>query len=248
MPTFDFNLDRVNLEIFPNEIWQNPNVVFHGTSEYHSLQIERNGFVPVTSPFDLDDARELIRVLQLPEIAPFDTPQAFGMTVSRTLNSYVFGIENNDFRLSFAYLSFLCVYFSAGPSKGGQTLGNIREARTILQRATEADPAVEGLITEPINRLFQLESDVANANGVVYAVQLDEPFSGITEEYGNIHSTTPILANKIIGKVILPNDVNLNEFDIKIVKQKNQQKLLKPGHLGITLNRMTFNDDDNEEI
>jgi len=246
MPTFDFNLDRVNLEIFPNEIWQNPNIVFHGTSEFHSHQIESNGFVPATSPFNLDDARELIRVLQLPEIEPFDTHQAFGMTVSRTLNSYVFGIENNDFRLSFAYLSYLCVYFSTGSSKGGQTFGNIREARRIIQQAIQANPAVAGLVTQPINRLFQLENDVANANGVVYALQLDEPFNGITEEYGNIHSTRPLLADKIIGKVILPNDIDLNEFDIKIVKQRNQQKLLKLGHLGIILNRMTLN--DNEEI
>jgi len=244
MPIFDFNLDRANLEIFPNTIWQNPNVVFHGTSEYHSLQIERNGFVPATSPFDIDDARELIRVLQLPEIAPFDTPQAFGMTVSRTLNSYVFGIENNDFRLSFAYLSFLCVYFSVGPSKGGQTFGNIRESKNIIQRAIQVNPEAEELITEPINRLFQLESDVANANGVVYAVRLEEPYDGITEEYGNIHSTVSIQADNIIGKVILPNDINVNEFNIQDVKYRNQQKLIRPGHLGIILNRMNFNDDD----
>jgi hypothetical protein len=242
MPIFDFNLDRVNLEIFPNTIWQNPNVVFHGTSEYHSLQIERNGFVPANSPFDIDDARELIRVLQLPEIAPFDTPLAFRMTVSRTLNSYVFAIENNDFRLSFAYLSFLCVYFSVGSSKGGQTLGNIRESKNIIQRAIQVNPEVEELITEPINRLFQLESDVAN--GVVYAVRLEEPYDGITEEYGNVHSTVSIPADNIIGKVILPNDTNLNEFNILDVKHRNKQKLLRPGHLGIILNRKNFNDYD----
>ena len=157
MPTFDYNLDRVNLEIFPNDIWQDPNIVFHGTSEYHSQEIERNGFIPATAPFDLNDARELVRVLQLPEIIQFDRPQAFGMTVSRTLNSYISGIENNDFRLSFAYLSYLCVLFSTGQFKGGQTLGNVREAKSIIQQAIQANPAVEGMITEPINRLFDLK-------------------------------------------------------------------------------------------
>jgi hypothetical protein len=244
MPTFDFNIDRVHLEIFPNHIWQDPNVVFHGTSEYHSPEIERNGFIPATSPFDINDAKELIRVLQLPEIINFDRTQAFGMTVSRTLNSYVFGIENNDFRLSFAYLSYLCVFFSTGQSKGGQTFGNIREAKSIIQQAIQANQAVEGLITEPIIRLFELENNVANANGVVYALKLEAPYNGITEEYGNIHSTLPVIANNIIGKVILPNDIDINEFTIQTVKQRNKQKLLKPGHLGIILNRMTLNDDD----
>ncbi len=244
MPIFDFNFDKVNLEIFPNYIWQDPNVVFHGTSEYHSLEIERNGFIPATSPFDINDAKELIRVLQLPEIITFDQPKAFGMTVSRTLNSYVFGIENRDFRLSFAYLSYLCVFFSTGQSKGGQTLGNIREAKSIIQQAIQANQAVEGLITEPINRLFELESNVANANGVVYALRLSPPYNGITEEYGNIHSTVPVTANNIIGKVILPNNINLNQFTIQTVKQRNQQKLLKPGHLGIILNRMTLTNYD----
>lgn len=244
MPTFDYNLDIDNLEIFPNDIWQDPNVVFHGTSEYHSQEIERNGFIPATAPFDLNDARELVRVLQLPEITQFDRPQAFGMTVSRTLNSYIFGIENNDFRLSFAYLSYLCVFFSTGQSKGGQTFGNVREAKSIIQQAIQANQAVEGMITEPINRLFELETDVANANGVVYAVRLEAPYGGITEEYGNIHSTVPISANNIIGKVILPNDIDMNEFAIQAVKQRNQQKLIKPGHLGIILNRMNLNDND----
>jgi hypothetical protein len=244
MPTFDFNLDRVNLEIFPNDIWQDPNVVFHGTSEYHSQEIERNGFIPATAPFDLNDARELVRVLQLPEIINFDRPQAFGMTVSRTLNSYIFGMENNDFRLSFAYLSYLCVFFSTGKSKGGQTFGNVREAKSIIQQAIQANQAVEKMITEPINRLFDLETNVANANGVVYAVRLEAPYNGIKEEYGNIHSTVSISANNIVGKVILPNDINMNEFTLQAVKQRNQQKLLKPGHLGIILNRMNLNDDD----
>lgn len=245
MPTtYDFNLDRVNLEIFPNEIWQNPNIVFHGTSEYHSQLIETNGFVPATSPFNLDDARELIRVLQLPEVEPFDKPQAFGITVSKALNSYVFGIESGDFRLSFAYLSYLCVYFSTGQLKGGQTFGNIREAKSIIEQAIQVHPAVAELISEPINRIFQLEENVANAKGVVYAVKLEAPYNGITEQYGNIHSDIMIPTDRIIGKIVLPNEININEFGLAEVKQRNQQKLMKLGHLGIILNRMASNEDE----
>ena len=248
MSIYNYNLDRINLEIFPPEIWENPNIIFHGTSEYHSQQVERNGFVPATSPFNMDDARELIRVLQLPEIIPFDRPQLFGMTVSRSLNSYIFGIENNDFRLSFAYLSYLCVYYSTGRLKGGQTFGNVRQAKVIIEEAIQTNPEVEEYITEPINRLFQLESDVADANGVVYAVKIEEPYNGIAMEYGNIHSTLAIPPNRIIGKVILSDDINLNEFTIDIAKQRNKQKLIKPNHLGIILNRMKLNEDQDDDV
>ena len=244
MKTFDFNLDKVNLEIFPNEIWQDYNVIFHGTSEYYSQKIERNGFIPATAPFDLNDAIELVRVLQLPEIIHFDQSNTLGVTVSKSLNRYICGIKSNYLRLSFAYLSYQCVFFSVGHSKGGQILGYIRKAKSIIQLAIQANQAVQKIISEPIKRLFDLETNVANANGVVYAVKLEAPYNGIKEEYGIIHSTVSISANNIIGRVILPNDINLNEFTKQAVKQKNHQKLVQTGHLGIILNRMKSNDDD----
>jgi hypothetical protein len=244
MKIYDYCLDKENLEIFPGEIWQNSNVVFHGTSEYHSQQIEQLGFVPSKSPFDLDDARELISLLKRPEISGFDEPRAMGMKVSETLNNYVWGIEKNVLKLSFAYLSYLSVFFSVGHSKGGQAFGNIREAKTIIQRATNANPNVETLITEPIRRLFELENTIANANGIVYAICLESPYIGISEEYGTIHSAKSISVEKIIGKITLPNDTNTIEFSFKVAKEKNNKKNLKRDHLGTKLNRMT---NSNEE-
>jgi len=243
METYEYNLDTVNLEIFPDEIWRDPHIVFHGTSEFHSERIERNGFIPSTSPFDLSDARELIRVLQLPDIAPFDTPRGLlSMSVAQTLQSYIAAIEKGSFRLSFGYLSFLCVFFSEGPSKGGQTLGTIREARMIIEKAIQANPEAKDLVTEPIHRLFQLENDVANARGIIYAVKLIPPFKGVTDEYGTLHSTVAIPPENIIAKVILPNDLDCKEFESKMVKERNKQKLTRPGHLGILLNRMKMDD------
>lgn len=244
MQIYDFCIDSVNFEIFPNNIWQEPNIVFHGTSEYHSQEIENNGFIPSTPPFNINDARELLRVLQLSEIIPFDQPNSIGITLSKTLNNYIFGIEHNNFRLSFAYLSLLCVFFSTGQSKGGQVFRIVREAKLIIQQAVQANQNLQEIISEPINRLFNIETIVANANGVVYAVRIESPYNGIKEEYGNIHSTLPISDNNIIGKVILPNDINTEEFTIQVVKQKNLLKLLKPGHLGIILKRMSLNEND----
>ncbi|PIF69450.1 hypothetical protein [Flavobacterium sp. 2] len=242
--TYPFNLDRENLEIFPSRIWQDPNVVFHGTSEFYSLEIERRGFTPSTSPFNLDDARELIRILQLPEILPFDRPQAFGMTVSQSLSNYVEAIENNNFRLSFAYLSCLCIFFSTGNSKGGQTLGNVRIAKSIIEEAISRNQEISELITEPITRIFELENSVFNANGIIYAIRLELPYDGITDEYGTIHSTKSIPPNTIIGKVILPNEINLDGITSNMAKQKNIKKIALPNHLGTFLNRIAINEDD----
>jgi hypothetical protein len=67
MTEYTYNLDIDNLEIFPSEIYKDPFVVFHGTSSFHSDNIERNGFIKSQSPFNLDEARELIRILNLTE-------------------------------------------------------------------------------------------------------------------------------------------------------------------------------------
>lgn len=240
MIEYDYNLDRVNFEIFPEEIWENVNVVFHGTSQYHANSIETNGFVTCTPPFNLEDGEELIRLLQRPEVSGFDQPKGFfGMTTSRSLASYIWGIKNCDFRLSFAYLSYLCVTFSAGNLKGGQTLGTIREAKQIIEQAIQVNPAISTLISEPIQRLFDLEQTIAEAQGVVYAIKLQPPYNGITEEYGTIHSNISIGPEMIIGKVRLPIDMNTAEFTIEFLKEKNREKLIKPGNLGVLLYRQT---------
>lgn len=244
MKIYDYFFDHDNLEVFPRDIWEDPDVVFHGTSDYHSNEIEKNGFIPATPPFELDDAKELIRVLQLPDIQEFDSPDSFGMRLSQYLSSYVIGIENNDFRLSFAYLSYICVIFASGPSKGGQTLGNIRRAKEIINRASQTNPDTKALITEPVKKLWKLENEIANAKGVIYAVKLSSPYKGISEEYGNIHSSAPIAKENIIGKVILPNGINTENQDIASLKERNRIKLMLPGKLGTTLYNKNQNDED----
>ncbi len=234
--TFEFYLDTANHEIFPNEIWQDPNIVFHGTSQYHAQTIENNGFVSSTCPFGIKDAKELSTLLQLPQLGDE------GSKFSRNLNSYISSIENNNFRLSFAYLSFLSVLYASGQSKGGQILGTIRQAHSLITQAIGNNILGSELLTEPIKRLFNLEINISEENGVVYAVRLEHPYDGITEEYDIIHSTRNISPQNIIGKVILPNGYNFDGFDIAQVKQINRKKLLKPGHLGILLNRNYYDD------
>lgn len=238
MKLFDLIIDEENLEIFPKEIWANSNIVYHGTSEYHSERIETNGFIPATSPFNIDAVKELLEVLKDPRVSEFDKPKIiFGITTLKVLNSYIFGIENKDFRLSFAYLSLLSALFSTGRNKGGQTLGNIRDSEYYIEQAIKNDESVGQLLTNSIKNIFNAAKEVSDAKGVIYAVELNSPYKGISEEYGTIHSKEPITPDRIVGKVILPDDFDIGKYDIKTLKDRNKQKLVKPGHLGILLNR-----------
>jgi len=111
---FDFNYDNEKSEIFPPSIYDDPYVVFHGTSTYHSQSIEENGFIKGFSPFNLEDGKELVKFLVLDQVKPFDKPTFLGFNTSTFLSSYIAGIENGQFRLSCSYLSYFCGYFASG--------------------------------------------------------------------------------------------------------------------------------------
>lgn len=238
MTTYEYNFDREHFEIFPEDIWSDPNIVFHGTSEYHSEQIEEKGLLMHYSPFDLEEARALIDVLKKPEVADFDYHRGLNSTTVSTLEEYIQNIENHNFRLSFAYLSYLSAFYSSGRRKGGQIIGIIRDAHDMINEASTRMPKVLQYITPPIKHLFQLADDIANTNGVVYAIKLIEPYSGINNEYGTILSTNKIDVDSIIGKVILPNDINSADSDFSIAKKMNGSKLVKNGNLGVRLYRL----------
>ncbi len=238
--TFEYQLDTENWEIFPKDIWSDPYLIFHGTSSFHSETIEQNGWVKGHSPYDIADAAELINVLELPLIKPFDKATIFDLTTAKTLKSYVAANRYDQFRLSFAYLSSLCVLFSTGKSKGGQTLGNVRDAKEIIENATIANPSLQCVLTDPLERLFSLADQIDKASGVVYAIKLPKELEGITEEYGVIYSTISIPKELIVGKVIIPDDIDMSVLDRKFLSKKNKAKLLKPGHLGIILGRLKY--------
>src|SRR6202035_3735543 len=72
MLTFDFEFNSVVLEVFPKQIWENPYHVFHGTSAFHSKQIESRGFIKGYCPFDETQARKLISILSMEFIQDCD--------------------------------------------------------------------------------------------------------------------------------------------------------------------------------
>jgi len=223
METFDYEFDSKSFEIFPRKIWEHADVVFHGTSAFYSEDIEKKGFIRSFIPFRLEDAKELVYTLKLPAIKEFDIFNS-DVTVSSTLNNYIEDLKY--FRLSFAYLSSSCIPFSIGRKKGGQILGKIRCAKDIISKAISYHPEIKDKISPNIKNLFNLEQNVANANGVVYAVKLSD-YKEISDEYEIIYSGRNIPPTSIIGKVILPNNFNYFGCDATAIKKKNKEKILK---------------------
>jgi len=234
METFNYEFDSESFEIFPRKIWKYTDVFFHGTSAFYSEDIEKKGFIKSFIPFLLEDAKELVHTLELSGIKEFDNFN-HDVTLSSTLNNYIEDLKS--FRLSFAYLSSSCIPFSTGRKKGGQILGKIRCAEDIISKAISYHPEIKNKISPNIKNLFKLEQNVANANGVVYAVELSD-YEEISVEGGIIYSGRNIPSTSIIGKVILPNNFNYFGCDATAIKKKNKEKILKG--IGRTLDSLQY--------
>jgi hypothetical protein len=226
MISYDYQFDQENLEIFPKEIWSDPYVIFHGTSEYHSSDIENNGIIKGKSPFDVDIARKLIELLELDDFKKYDFPKNIAqLTTARGLNGYLYSIENVNFRLSFSYLSYACVLYSSGGFKGGLSLHYINEARDIINHAVSNNAMLKSIIEDDIFYLFNKVDQILNSRGVVYAIKVPKTLDGLEMGTGAIHSTLSILKEYIIGKVIVPNNIELNQLDHSMISSKHTLKL-----------------------
>ena len=135
MDTFKYDLDQKYYEIFPKDIYNDPLMVFHGTSSYHSKEIEQNGLVKGKSPYEVTNVFELIRVLEKPEFGD-------NTFLVNSIKEYVNAIRGKYFRLSFAYLSYFATYFAQGIAKGGQSLARIRRAEQIINNVLSSSPSL----------------------------------------------------------------------------------------------------------
>jgi hypothetical protein len=246
---YPYQFDAQTLEIFPQEIAANTFVVFHGTAEYHSENIENNGLQLGRCPYDIEAAKELCILLTNPLIVPYDLPNRFGQTCHSSFNGYIFGIENNQLRLSFSHLSYGCVPFASGPLKGGQSLNHVNEAQRIINAAIADNPSLAGSITPTISYLFNQVQQIQNSNGLVYAIRFPNTLDGLEMGTGVIHSTIDIPFDYIIGKVIIPaNGVHAN-VTIPQISIKHQNKLYtSPNGLGILIEKNNFPEEDDIDV
>ncbi len=235
---YEYQFDPAYLEIFPSEIFSDNSVVFHGTNEYHSLNIEKNGFVVNTSAYNLEQAQKLVELLEHPDVSKYDVKKGFFQwTTAHGARHYMESIEKNSFRLSFSALSSACIAFTEGPRKGGQAFADIRQAREIISRAMiEHKNSI--VIPPEINDLFQQLNHIDQSRNVIYAIRLPKDLDGITCENNVIYSKKSISADNIVGKVIIPDEEGLRLSAIKAsINQKLKEKLFHNAGLAIRLHR-----------
>lgn len=246
---YPYQLDPNNLEIFPEEIWRDPFVVYHGTSEYHSNNIENNGIEIGRSPFDINSANDLYNLLLNPNVSPFDIPRGYGgLNCARGLNSYLFGIQNNQIRLSFSNLSYSCVRYASGPLKGGQSLNHINEAQQIINAAISTTPGLINCVSQSILDLYTNVQAIQNSRGVVYAIKLPESLDGIEMGTGVVHSVLSIPRDSIVGKIVIPQNLNIADIDFNEIAQKHQSKLFKSHNsLGNLISKKNYPEDNEDD-
>jgi hypothetical protein len=233
---YKYFFDSIAYEVFPPEVYNDPFVVYHGTSSKYSSHIEETGLITGSTPFDLAGADELVSILELDGVRAYDTPIGV-MNAAQGLRNYIQYVRSGQARLSLSYLSYYCTLFASGPLKGGQIIDTIRRAREILSTALENNVITNAQITPAILAVFAEIDSHDFERGVIYAVKLPESLVGVTIENFVIYSTLSVPADKIIGKVYIPNDYDANAFDRVVTSKKNKEKLQMPKGLGAQINR-----------
>lgn len=187
--------------LFPAVIENNDQIGYHGTSSHYSNDIEANGFAqkkPISSS-DIDLVISIGTRLLL---------DASGISGFKSLTS-----------ISFSPISELALYYAQPSSLGGQGLYFVTKAiDEILQNNS-------GNVTQNemahVLRIKNEISAIRSADPVVYAVDLgwvaSIEYDVLTK---GIKVWEGVAASKIVGKLIVPNNLNYGTIDTKAHKAK----------------------------
>ncbi len=230
MDIFEYNHNSQSLEIFPEKIFSDPLIVFHGTCSYHSNNIENNGLIVNTAPYNIEQVMILVDLLKSEDFSKYDIKKVFfNSTVAEGIEHYLDSIITKNFRLSFSCLSSECVSFSFSDKKGGQAFHEIREAKQIIESAIIENDSLKKTIPTEIINLFDELKKIDSSDGVVYAIKLPQKLDGITCENNVIYSTKSIPVENIIGKLIIPNNPAELHIERSRFTSMIQNKLFKGG-------------------
>jgi len=217
-----------DLKIFPDAFENNENIFYHGTSAIYSNQIEEFGLFPNHKPLT----------------------QYFYYLYELADKIYTFTDGNNDFetfnkvftdafqyfkdftRISFSAISISAAHYSVGKMAGGQGLRHLVNLKTELDRINYA--LLENAnINISENHIYHYENinneidKIKKSNGVVYAFEFDNS-DKIHLSYNN-HSYHSVLLSlnhihpsKIVGKIMIPNTLKLDQ---NLIEEGNKKSL-----------------------
>jgi hypothetical protein len=243
MEVYPYEHDRKSLEIFPKEIWQNPRIVFHGTSSLRSASIERNGFTQALPAYDTVKAEQLVALLKTDAFSQCNISQKAGyleVKLADDISQYLYKFSTSEDEeyvspVSFSVLSSYAAYFASKPHiKGGQGWRAIRNAKRVLSEFVRQNPSLATAIPPQVTSLFDDLDAVESAKGVVYAVLLPNDLQGMDLENsrGIIQAKVPITAKQLIGKVIVQADAIEASMEEPVLKEAAMNKFNRHGGLG----------------
>ncbi|MES2519446.1 MAG: hypothetical protein V4585_15135 [Bacteroidota bacterium] len=205
--TFNLEINKTDFEIFPKEIWNNPNIAFHGTTELYSQLIETNGFSENMDIVSIKTVEELIKILELPEIKSLDKSSSSNIDTS-LMGIFKGFLTKKTFQVYLSYLSLYCAWHSLS-QKGGQIFHYIREIEELILQVKKKDSSFNYNETSVITEVFKLANSFTSFNSVVYAIDLSKVDY---KDHGYFIICNSIPVNTIIGKIII--DKTFNEESI----------------------------------
>jgi hypothetical protein len=227
------NINSINL--FPDYIENDHTIFYHGTNELFSNQIESFGFSPSFRPltnyfFEIYEIAEKLSVFT----AGNEEFQNFNFA-QRDAYEYLKAFT----RISFSAVSICAADYSIGITSGGQGLRHLTNLKREISSLNYA--ALPNMVCDISDRQKWYLKNIDNqliqlkqSNGVVYAVQFDSN-DLVNLSYDN-HPRHGVLFNcnhvppvKIVGKMIIPQNLNLPQTAVNEGDQHTKDLLL-PQH------------------
>lgn len=199
-----YNLDPANIgnsPLFSADVESNQQIGYHGTSSYYSNDIEANGF-SLKKPIPVSD---IDYVIDIGNRLAINTYSAVGF---KELSS-----------VSFAPISEMALFYVQPRYLGGQ--GLIFMSDLIQKITNSASGKISQQELDEVARIGNLISTIRSSDPVIYAVDMQ----GISlSRYDTVAKTvfvrSSVPANKIVGKLIVPHNINYSLIDMEKHKFK----------------------------
>ncbi|SEQ03059.1 hypothetical protein SAMN05421824_0971 [Hyunsoonleella jejuensis] len=254
MEIFNWNPDFELLEIFPERIYEDLTLLYHGTSVLYSDEIEQNGFQINHSPFSTESLGEILDVLaDLGEPSNFNRNNPFqtNFNSAGAIDHFLFHLPTHP--ISFTASGISALNYANGQSKGGQIVGKISRALAQIEEFIDLIPIrdirKENLINR-YNNIFNLKDscdEIQNNPGVVYAIKpTRELLENLRYDHDVIFSDANISYESIIAKVEIDFDAMLPENLQDLANTKVRSHFNNPRSIGNFLIKKHLNSDQEE--
>lgn len=191
---------------FTQSLYDDPRVIYHGTSSAYAATIEANGFVRGQPPFSISDLRKLVSLADKIRFRSWSYTTVKGLSSSKQL------FAETDWPIYFSANFWYARDYAT--SLGGETIHNAILLAKELLDYMQRDAENNGSILAEVHQLHDyLLSLVANSFPIVYAVRVEpewlqhesslerEGFGSFVVTEVNIECLISVPATHLLAKV-----------------------------------------------